>query len=556
MADATRVPELVLFQWAKPDAPNPRLAAPISSTDTTITFTAAPKDKNGNIITGFFNFGIRNNAGYVENVHVPVAGMSVDGLTATGCIRGVGTSGYDYDTSVAGLATDHEQDSPVSCNVTAVLSALIQGALTGDIASTILFYLAAIVPTYADATARNAAITSPVNGMVIQTAGVMQYYGGGIWNDFGTGGSTPNASTTVAGKVELPTATEVFNGTATGGTGAALSVTPDTLQSSTVSTTTSAGVADAGKLVKLDASGQLDSAMLKPPVTTVYSLATQYLLNGSSAQFDITNPSGTTFRYTYDGTGTNPGISSTTVPVGTVLEVYGASFNVANNGRFTVTNSGTNFFEVTNASGVAQNNVATGAGLLAIRSRPYTWTKAAGLRYVVAETLGGGGGTDVVTSNANASGGGGGGGYAKKQIAAATLGATETVTLGCGGIRADSGAPTIPQSSGGTSSFGVHCSATGGGAGDDESAATSDGGAGGIGSSGDINSSGGDGTSGNGFENIAGLGGSSFYGGSVGTSNAGKNGVPYGTGAAGEQSSSGGEGFSGGNGLVIITEYY
>lgn len=48
-----------------------------------------------------------------------------------------------------------------------------------------------------------------------------------IWASFGT--AVPNASETVAGKVEIATQTEVDNGTATGGTGATLAVTPETL---------------------------------------------------------------------------------------------------------------------------------------------------------------------------------------------------------------------------------------------------------------------------------------------------------------------------------------
>lgn len=85
-------------------------------------------------------------------------------------------------------------------------------------------------------------------------------------------------------------------------------------------------------------------------------------IGATTTQFDITNPSGTTFRYTYDGTGTDPNISSTTFPVGMYVLIASVNFNAANNGIFRVTGSGTNYFEVTNASGVVESNKTIGAG--------------------------------------------------------------------------------------------------------------------------------------------------------------------------------------------------
>lgn len=87
-------------------------------------------------------------------------------------------------------------------------------------------------------------------------------------------------------------------------------------------------------------------------------------IGGNSTRFDITNPAGTTFRYTYDGTGTDPGISATTVPVGSYILIGAQNFNAANNGLFVVTASDTNYFEVINASGVAENNVTIGTGYI------------------------------------------------------------------------------------------------------------------------------------------------------------------------------------------------
>ncbi len=87
----------------------------------------------------------------------------------------------------------------------------------------------------------------------------------------------------------------------------------------------------------------------------------------SSTQFDITNPAGDTFRYTYDGTGTDPNINATTLPVGARVYVFGDNFNSANNNAttrpfFIVTGSGANYFEVNNPTpGVAENNKTLGA---------------------------------------------------------------------------------------------------------------------------------------------------------------------------------------------------
>lgn len=106
-----------------------------------------------------------------------------------------------------------------------------------------------------------------------------------------------------------------------------------------------------------------------PDLTTNATLVKQRLVkDGTSTdtQFDITNPSGTTFRYTYDGTGSDPGYTSTNPAVGDTVVIAGQNFTAGNNGTFLVTASGTNYFEVDNASGVAENNKTIGTGTLKI----------------------------------------------------------------------------------------------------------------------------------------------------------------------------------------------
>lgn len=91
---------------------------------------------------------------------------------------------------------------------------------------------------------------------------------------------------------------------------------------------------------------------------------TDYSLGDSTSQFDITNPSGSTFRYTYDGTGTDPSITAALMPVGKVTYIAAQNFAAGNNGVFTVTGSGANYFEVTNASGVVESNKTIGTGFI------------------------------------------------------------------------------------------------------------------------------------------------------------------------------------------------
>lgn len=77
-------------------------------------------------------------------------------------------------------------------------------------------------------TAQRNALTPADGDLVFDTDDGLPYvYYGGSWNSVDTGTTTPNASTTVAGKVELATQAEADAGTSTGGTGAALVTSPD-----------------------------------------------------------------------------------------------------------------------------------------------------------------------------------------------------------------------------------------------------------------------------------------------------------------------------------------
>lgn len=186
-----------------------------------------------------------------------------------------------------------------------------------------------------------------------------------------------------------------------------------------------------------------------------------------------------------------------------------------------------------------------------------TWTKPAGLKYAVVKVQGaGGGGGASDNTNSRAGAGGGGGGYSEKTIVAASLGATETVTVGTGGAGGVAAAGT--GTTGSSSSFGTHATATGGGGG--TAGGNGVGGVGGVGSSGDINTTGGAGVMGNNATDSSGAGGSSMLGGGgkgvSGTAVGNTGGVYGGGGSGGSRSSSNASGGDGAAGVVIVISYF
>lgn len=190
---------------------------------------------------------------------------------------------------------------------------------------------------------------------------------------------------------------------------------------------------------------------------------------------------------------------------------------------------------------------------------PHTWTKPAGLKYIVVEVQGAGGGSGGVTDSDDGSGAGAGG-YSRKLIGTASLGTTETVTVGAAGTAGASGAND--GGNGGNTSFGSHCSANGG-TGSLNSGGTA--GSGGTATGGDINITGqaggkGGGNGGTSGGPDSGFGGSSILGigGQMADSGGGLAGSGYGAGAGGARTPGGADyaGAAGTQGIVILTEYY
>lgn len=195
-----------------------------------------------------------------------------------------------------------------------------------------------------------------------------------------------------------------------------------------------------------------------------------------------------------------------------------------------------------------------------------TWTKDANLKFIEIEVQGaGGGGGGSGATDARIGAGGAGGGYGRKKIAAASLGATETVTIGAAGA---AGTATGNGGDGGDSSFGAHVVAAGGDGGTVGSNSTTiNGPTGATSASGDINIQGQDGGAGgaqdgNGTVNRNGFGGDSQYGrgGSrtPGSTTPGLDGRGYGAGGAGgsRNSTTSQVGGAGTAGLIIVREFY
>lgn len=121
------------------------------------------------------------------------------------------------------------------------------------------------------------------------------------------------------------------------------------------------------------------------------------------------------------------------------------------------------------------DNPSTGGGSLTQTLRQYvsgtTWNKPSGLVFIEVLCLGGGGGGasgGQFGTGVAAPGGGGGGApsISWTQVMAASLGSTETVTIGAGGTggAAQTAASTNGNNggNGGDTSFGAHCVAKGG----------------------------------------------------------------------------------------------
>jgi hypothetical protein len=270
---------------------------------------------------------------------------------------------------------------------------------------------------------------------------------------------------------------------------------------------------------------------------------------------------GTTFQLinniVYGGSITNGNIVSLTTPLGAASGGTGLSTITANSVMLGNGISAVQLVAPSTSGNVLTSNGTTWSSArsliptMQVFTSTGTFTIPASVTKVKVTVVGGGGGGRSAT-NSTAQGGGGGGGVAIKTITGLTPGGTVTVTVGAGGAA---------NTTGGTSSFGAYCSATGG-LSPAFGASGPAGGAGGTATGGDINFIGGSGCGGNGVAGTvggsAGNGGSSIFGGAglgagstnaVNTAGAGVDG----TGAGGGGGCGGpGTGGAGGSGIVIV----
>lgn len=206
-----------------------------------------------------------------------------------------------------------------------------------------------------------------------------------------------------------------------------------------------------------------------------------------------------------------------------------------------------------------------------------TWNAPTDLTFAqVIVTGGGGGGGEGETQDTAAeaaAGGGGAGGTSIEMLASATLGSSQSVTVGAGGAggTGTNNSSVDAASNGNASSFGSLLAANGGTAGTGVSTAGSSGASGGAGggadTSGDVNLAGGGGNDGQGVAESpqGGDGGASYWGGGGGgartggnNSTAGTNSGVYGTGGGGgasEDIDGAASGGSGVGGVVVVLSY-
>jgi hypothetical protein len=208
----------------------------------------------------------------------------------------------------------------------------------------------------------------------------------------------------------------------------------------------------------------------------------------------------------------------------------------------------------------------------AIRTQSFTasgtYTPDANLLWAVIEAIGaggGGGGASSAGGNTGAGSGGGAGSYSRKTATAATIGASQTVTIGTAGT---GGAAGGAGGAGGDTSVGTLCIGKGGSPGAGLAgggAGAAAGGAGGVAGTGDFTCIGGQGSGAwsNGINtnySHPGTGGAGFFGGAGGAgTGSGANGFAGskggGGGGGGAWNGNTATGGAGGAGFVVITEF-
>lgn len=176
------------------------------------------------------------------------------------------------------------------------------------------------VPSFANTTARDAAITAPSDGDLCTVAGDLQHYNGTTtqWETADTGTPTPNAADNTAGKVDVASAAEIGAGTATDASSGAINVIP---VSQTVKT--SSGSGDENKLPVLDSNGKLAAGFVDLSTTVLKSTysAKGDILAASAASTPAAVSVGANGTVLTADSGETSGVKWGTVP-GAIANVY------------------------------------------------------------------------------------------------------------------------------------------------------------------------------------------------------------------------------------------
>jgi hypothetical protein len=216
MADITDFQNRFVGQAESITSPNPRLASPIEEDDLVITLTAPLFNEDGVVPNVDGSIVIRNiTTGYPEGINVKSGNISSDGQTITLDAltqRGqpiAGENGVDYDGGVEDNRSSHPQNSEVRWQISPLDMQMVFDAVDGVIGSgqklnarpTFTGEGQPALRTFADSTARDAALTSPAAGdKCFLTDGTgEQHYDGVGWVTLGT--ATPITASTGLTKV-------------------------------------------------------------------------------------------------------------------------------------------------------------------------------------------------------------------------------------------------------------------------------------------------------------------------------------------------------------------
>lgn len=255
-------------QWGRPDHPNPRLTRPLKIGETTIYWSYPLKDHADAIITGDYWMSVTNDDGYTENIYIPAGAVAVNGLSATGIIRGAYLEGLDYTTGSTALQADHPANSPVRCNISPVNFTMMRAAMNGTIASGgNSWRVGDLTDSNITVYAQNADSNKPffqynaaANKWVFSNDGVSS-------TDFGTGAGVTGGDgiSVTAGDIDIDlTDTIIFK-------------------------QTSAGAGDAGKVPRFNASGLINQSVVEILKDVTSDASELNKLDGASANVTATN---------------------------------------------------------------------------------------------------------------------------------------------------------------------------------------------------------------------------------------------------------------------------